>query len=105
MWKTRAMEAYAISMFSIFMLRTYWQLLQVTGEAQGDEKSLGQFVQHLNKGPSAARVSNVEKSDIATKEGEKGFSEWRLLLLLDGHYGYGNLPKSAWKTSPLNKTT
>jgi hypothetical protein len=29
----------------------------------------------LNKGPPAARVSNVEKSDIATKEGEKGFSE------------------------------
>jgi acylphosphatase len=32
-------------------------------------------VQHLNKGPSAAKVSNVEQSDIATKEGEKGFSE------------------------------
>jgi acylphosphatase len=48
---------------------------QVTGEAQGDKDSLNQFVQHLHKGPPAARVSNVEQSDIATKEGEKGFSE------------------------------
>jgi hypothetical protein len=32
-------------------------------------------VHHLNKGPSAAKVSKVEQSDIATKEGEKGFSD------------------------------
>jgi len=48
---------------------------QVTGEAQGEQSALNQFVQHLNKGPSAARVSTVDHSDIATKEGEKGFSE------------------------------
>jgi acylphosphatase len=49
--------------------------LQVTGEAQGEQSALSQFVQHLNKGPPAARVSTVDHSDIATKEGEKGFSE------------------------------
>lgn len=48
---------------------------QVTGEAQGEKASLSQLMQHLNKGPSAARVSNVEQSDIATKDGEKGFSQ------------------------------
>jgi acylphosphatase len=49
--------------------------LQVTGEAQGEQSALSQFVQHLNKGPPAARVSTVDHSDIATKEGEKGFNE------------------------------
>jgi len=48
---------------------------QVTGEAQGEQSALNQFVQHLNKGPSAARVSTVDHSDIATKEGEKGFHD------------------------------
>ena len=48
---------------------------QVTGEAQGDQSALSQFVQHLNKGPSAARVSSVDHNDVATKGGEKGFSE------------------------------
>lgn len=48
---------------------------QVTGEAQGEQSSLSQFVQHLNSGPPASRVSKVEQSDIATKEGEKGFSQ------------------------------
>jgi acylphosphatase len=48
---------------------------QVTGEAQGEQSALSQFVQHLNKGPPAAKVSKVDSSDIAAKEGEKGFSE------------------------------
>ena len=48
---------------------------QVTGEAQGEQSALNQFVQHLNKGPPAAKVSTVDHSDITTKEGEKGFSE------------------------------
>ncbi|KAM0717956.1 hypothetical protein Q7P37_006288 [Cladosporium fusiforme] len=47
----------------------------VTGEAQGEQSSLSQFVQHLNSGPPAAKVSKVDQSDIATKEGEKGFSQ------------------------------
>ncbi|KAM0696429.1 hypothetical protein Q7P36_003675 [Cladosporium allicinum] len=47
----------------------------VTGEAQGEQSALSQFVQLLNKGPPAARVSTVDHSDIATKEGEKGFNE------------------------------
>ena len=45
----------------------------VQGEAQGSEDALNQFVQHLNKGPSAASVKSVDKSDIATKSGESGF--------------------------------
>ncbi|KAF7845861.1 hypothetical protein BT93_L0290 [Corymbia citriodora subsp. variegata] len=47
----------------------------VTGEAQGDESSLEQFVQHLHKGPSAASVSKVDVKDVQTKDGERGFSQ------------------------------
>jgi acylphosphatase len=46
---------------------------QVQGEAQGSDEAIQQFVQHLNKGPSAASVSGVEHSDISTKSGESGF--------------------------------
>jgi len=49
--------------------------IQVAGEAQGDESSLKQFVQHLNKGPSAASVNGVEQKNIEPKQGEKGFSQ------------------------------
>lgn len=45
------------------------------GEAQGEESSLKQFVEHLNKGPSAADVNKVETSDIEPKQGESGFSQ------------------------------
>ena len=48
---------------------------QVTGEAQGDKNSLKEFQQHLNKGPSAASVTKVDVSDIATKEGESDFTQ------------------------------
>ncbi|EKG21200.1 Acylphosphatase-like protein [Macrophomina phaseolina MS6] len=47
----------------------------VTGEAQGDDKKIQEFVQWLNKGPSAARVSGVEHSDIEPKQGEDGFKQ------------------------------
>lgn len=47
---------------------------QVSGEAQGDQSSLDKFVQHLNQGPSAAKVSKVDQKEISTKEGESGFS-------------------------------
>ncbi|EON63754.1 hypothetical protein W97_02982 [Coniosporium apollinis CBS 100218] len=47
----------------------------VQGEAQGEESSLKQFVEHLNKGPSAADVNKVETSDIEPKQGESGFSQ------------------------------
>ncbi|KAF2205056.1 Acylphosphatase [Delitschia confertaspora ATCC 74209] len=45
----------------------------VTGEAQGSHDAIDKFVQHLNKGPPAASVSNVEHSEIDAKEGESGF--------------------------------
>ena len=48
---------------------------QVTGEAQGDQSSLDKFVQHLNMGPSAAKVSKVDQKEISPKEGESGFSQ------------------------------
>jgi acylphosphatase len=47
---------------------------QVQGEAQGSESAISEFIQHLNKGPSAASVSGVEHSDIDTKSGESGFN-------------------------------
>ena len=47
----------------------------MTGEAQGDSSALDKFVQHLNNGPSAASVNKVDVKDIATKDGEKDFSQ------------------------------
>ncbi|KAF2760014.1 acylphosphatase [Pseudovirgaria hyperparasitica] len=49
----------------------------VVGEAQGDSSSLQKFEQFLNKGPSAARVSGVEKTDLEVKEGESQFHQMR----------------------------
>lgn len=49
--------------------------VQVKGEAQGDSSALKEFVQHLNKGPSAASVNKVEQNDIEPKQGEKGFTQ------------------------------
>ncbi|KAF2739556.1 Acylphosphatase [Polyplosphaeria fusca] len=46
----------------------------VQGEAQGSEDNINHFIQHLNKGPSAASVSGVEHDTISTKSGESGFS-------------------------------
>ena len=45
----------------------------VQGEAQGSDDAIKQFVQHLNKGPSASSVSGVEQSDVSTKSGESDF--------------------------------
>ena len=39
----------------------------VVGEAQGDQSSLDKFVQHLNMGPKAADVNQVEQKEMATK--------------------------------------
>ncbi|KAJ9648747.1 hypothetical protein H2199_000660 [Coniosporium tulheliwenetii] len=44
----------------------------VQGEAQGNESSLKKFVEHLNKGPSAADVNKVETSEIEPKQGRAG---------------------------------
>jgi acylphosphatase len=49
--------------------------LQVQGEAQGSEDALRDFVNYLHKGPSAASVSKVDKSEISLKSGESGFSQ------------------------------
>ncbi|KZM23470.1 Acylphosphatase [Ascochyta rabiei] len=46
----------------------------VQGEAQGSEDKIKEFIQHLNKGPSAASVSGVEHNDISSKSGESGFN-------------------------------
>ncbi|KAF4554608.1 Hypothetical protein D9617_4g003630 [Elsinoe fawcettii] len=47
----------------------------VTGEAQGSDSALSKFVQHLNMGPSAAKVDKVDVRDISTKDGESGFDQ------------------------------
>ncbi|KXT00851.1 hypothetical protein AC578_965 [Pseudocercospora eumusae] len=47
----------------------------VVGEAQGSSSNLDKFVQHLNMGPRAAKVGNVEMKDIGLKEGEGGFEQ------------------------------
>jgi acylphosphatase len=48
--------------------------MQVQGEAQGSDDAIKEFVQHLNKGPSAASVSDVQHDEISTKSGENGFN-------------------------------
>ena len=45
----------------------------VTGEAQGDDSKIQDYLKALEKGPSAARVSKVEHEKIEAKSGEKGF--------------------------------
>lgn len=49
-------------------------LLKVQGEAQGTNDQLKEFIQHLNKGPSAASVSGVEHNDISSQSGESSFN-------------------------------
>ena len=48
-------------------------LVQVTGEAQGEEASLEKFLGELGKGPSLAEVEKVEKKEIATQKDESFF--------------------------------
>lgn len=45
----------------------------VVGEAQGDASALDKFVQHLNMGPSPAKVTKVDQKEIETKSGDSGF--------------------------------
>jgi acylphosphatase len=47
----------------------------VVGEAQGSEDDLKKLATHLNKGPPAASVENVEQKEISTKSGETGFGQ------------------------------
>lgn len=49
----------------------------VIGEAQGSSSNLDKFVQHLNLGPRAAKVSGVEVKDVEMKEGERAFEQIR----------------------------
>jgi len=45
----------------------------VSGEAQGSESTIRDFLKLINEGPSHASVSNVEQTDIETKDGEEKF--------------------------------
>ncbi|KAG9206670.1 hypothetical protein B5807_05338 [Epicoccum nigrum] len=46
----------------------------VQGEAQGTADQVNEFIQYLNKGPSAASVSGVKHNDISVKSGESSFN-------------------------------
>lgn len=46
---------------------------EVEGEAQGDSDSIEKLLNDINKGPSAAYVVKVNKTDIEVKEGERSF--------------------------------
>lgn len=48
----------------------------VSGEAQGEKSSLKDFLQQLNQGPSHAKVTKVDQSDIAVKRGECAFTSY-----------------------------
>ncbi|KAF1985415.1 Acylphosphatase [Aulographum hederae CBS 113979] len=45
----------------------------VTGEAQGSTDAIKDFVSYLHKGPSAAKVSDVDQKDIDVKQSESSF--------------------------------
>lgn len=47
---------------------------QVAGEAQGEAEALDKLTKDLHRGPSAAKVDNVEVKDIETKSGESSFT-------------------------------
>lgn len=49
-------------------------ILQVEGEAQGDDSALEKLKKDLNQGPKAAKVVKVETKEIPTKEGESSFT-------------------------------
>ena len=49
----------------------------MTGEAQGDESSIKEFVQYLHQGSPGAQVSDVEHKVIDGKQGETGFGVQR----------------------------
>lgn len=63
-----------VTIFDILDMLPSADLVKVQGEAQGSNDQLEEFVQHLNKGPSAASVSGVEYNDISSKSGESGFN-------------------------------
>lgn len=46
---------------------------QVDGEAQGSDDAIKEFIQHIGKGPSMAKVTKVDHKDIDSKSGETGF--------------------------------
>lgn len=50
---------------------------QVIGEAQGDESSLKEFIDHLHQGPPASRVAAVNHKQIDLKQYETGFGVHR----------------------------
>jgi len=49
----------------------------VSGEAQGDDSKLAEFLEVIQKGPPSAEVTSIEKNEITTKDGEKKFSQVR----------------------------
>jgi len=71
--RTAQMDQYVVAMphFQVLCLH----VLQVKGEAQGDQSSLDKFIQHLNQGPSAAEVNKVDTKEISVKEGESDFTQ------------------------------
>lgn len=46
---------------------------KVEGEAQGEEESIKHFLKDLNKGPTAAHVVRVDRTDKEIMEGEGEF--------------------------------
>lgn len=59
--------------FIIQTLKSLCAMLQVEGEAQGEESVLQQFFKDVDKGPSHAKVAHVTKEDRNIIEGETGF--------------------------------
>jgi acylphosphatase len=58
---------------SFDMLLEATNMAEVQGEVQGSNEAIKEFIQHLNKGPSASTVHGVEHSEISTQSGESGF--------------------------------
>ncbi|KAJ5216029.1 uncharacterized protein N7498_002436 [Penicillium cinerascens] len=46
---------------------------RVEGEVQGDEESMRNFLQQINKGPRTAHVAKIEKKELEPHEHDDSF--------------------------------
>ena len=45
----------------------------MTGEAQGTQDQVAQFMKKVDQGPKHANVVKLERKDVEVREGEEGF--------------------------------
>lgn len=48
-------------------------MIQVEGEAQGEEEAVQKLLKAVDQGPRLAHVVKLEKQELSPKDGETGF--------------------------------